>query len=110
MDLTDLGSGPCDTAVDLAAKRNEIDGFRQKRVRVAFHGFSPGIGIAIGRDYDDPHVRLCHLKIITRALSAGDFIVTPDFGPPSHLNEAATCIMSVGTMALRAIVQITASV
>jgi hypothetical protein len=24
--LTDLGSGPCDTAVDFIAKRNKIDG------------------------------------------------------------------------------------
>src|SRR6478735_4886484 len=28
--LTDLGSGPCDTAVDLAAKRNKIDGLGQE--------------------------------------------------------------------------------
>ena len=28
--LTDLSPGPLDTVVDLAAKRNEIDGFRQK--------------------------------------------------------------------------------
>ena len=25
------------------------------------------------------------VKLITRALSSGDFIVTPDFGSPSHL-------------------------
>ncbi len=25
------------------------------------------------------------IKLITRALSSGDFIVTPDFGSPSHL-------------------------
>ena len=40
--LTDLGSGPCDTAVDLAAKRNKIDGLGQERLRAAFQGFSPG--------------------------------------------------------------------
>jgi hypothetical protein len=26
------------------------------------------------------------VKLITRTLSSGDFLVTPDFGSPSHLN------------------------
>ena len=61
--LTDLGSGPCHTAVDLAAKRDKIDGLGQKRLGTAFHGFSPGIRVAIGRDHDDGDVRSCCLGL-----------------------------------------------
>jgi hypothetical protein len=36
--ITDFGSSPCDTVVDLAAKRNEIDGLCQERLGSAFQG------------------------------------------------------------------------
>ena len=55
--LTDLGSSPCDTAVDLAAKSNKIDGLGQECLGTAFQGFSPVIRVAIGRDHDDWDVR-----------------------------------------------------
>ena len=42
--LTDLGSSPCHTVVDLAAKRAKIDRFGQNRLGAALQGLSPGIG------------------------------------------------------------------
>src|SRR6266446_9684224 len=54
--LTNLGSSPCHTAVDLAAKRNKIDGLGQERLGSAFQGFSPGIRVAVGGDHNDGDV------------------------------------------------------
>ncbi len=48
-----LGSSPCDTVVDLAAKRNKIDGLCQERLGSAFQGFSLGIRVAVGGDHND---------------------------------------------------------
>ena len=55
--LTGLRSGPCDTAVDLAAKRDKIDRLGQKGLGTAFHGFPPRTVVAVGGDHDDGHVR-----------------------------------------------------
>src|SRR6266404_6272268 len=57
--LTDLGSSPCDTAVDLAAKSNKIDGLGQERLGSAFQRLSPGIRVAVGGDHDDGDIRSC---------------------------------------------------
>src|SRR5258708_18827639 len=57
--LTDLGSSPCHTVVDLAAKRNKIDGLGQERLGSAFQGFSLGIRVAVGGDHDNGNVRSC---------------------------------------------------
>src|SRR6266436_5774013 len=59
----DLGSSPCHTTVDLAAKRNKIDGLRQERFGTAFQGFSPGIRVAVGGDHDDGDVGSCCLGL-----------------------------------------------
>jgi hypothetical protein len=48
--LTDLGSSPCHTVVDLAAKRNKVDGFCQERLGTALQGLSPGTVVAVGGD------------------------------------------------------------
>src|SRR5258705_1839147 len=61
--LTDLGSSPCHTAVDLAAKRNKIDGLGQECLGSAFKGFSPGIRVAVGSDHDDGDVGSCCLGL-----------------------------------------------
>ena len=55
--LTDLGSSPCHTAVDLAAKSNKIDRLCEKCLGTAFQGFSLGLRIAVGGDHDDGDVR-----------------------------------------------------
>src|SRR6266566_10011946 len=61
--LTDLGSSPCHTVVDLAAKRNKIDGLGQERLGSAFQGFSLGIRVAVGGDHDNGNVRSCCLGL-----------------------------------------------
>src|SRR6266436_8149273 len=61
--LTDLGSSPCHTAVDLAAKRNKIDGLCQERLGSAFQGFSPGIRVAVGGDHNNGDVGSCCLGL-----------------------------------------------
>lgn len=55
--LTNLGSGPCDTAVDLAAKRDKINGLCQEYLGSAFQDLPLGIRIAIGANHDDGDVR-----------------------------------------------------
>ena len=45
------------------------------------------------------------IKLITRALSSGDFIVTPDFGSPSHLRyfydpPMSLHVVDIGVMTL----------
>ena len=50
-----------DTAVDLAAKRNKIDGLCQECLGTAFQGFPPRTVIAVGGDHDDWDVRSCCL-------------------------------------------------
>src|SRR5229473_8110951 len=54
-----LGSSPYDTVVDLAAKRNKIDGLCQERLGSAFQGFSLGIRVAVGGDHNDGNIRSC---------------------------------------------------
>ena len=54
--LTDLGSSPCHTVVNLAAKSNKIDGLGQKRLGCVFQGFSPGIRVAVGGDHNNGDV------------------------------------------------------
>jgi hypothetical protein len=49
--------GPLDTTVDLAAKRNKIDGLGQKRLGSAFEGLSLGTSVPVGGDHDDGDVR-----------------------------------------------------
>src|SRR6478672_12897322 len=61
--LTDLGSSPCHTVVDLAAKRNKIDRLCQERLGSAFQGFSPGIRVAVGGDHDNGDVGSCCLGL-----------------------------------------------
>ena len=55
--LNETAASPCHSVVDLAAKRNKIDGLCQECLGTAFHGFSPGIRVAIGGDHDDGDVR-----------------------------------------------------
>jgi hypothetical protein len=54
--IADIGSSPCDTVFDLAAKRHKIDRLGEKRLCAAFQGFPPGIVVAVGRDHDDGNV------------------------------------------------------
>jgi hypothetical protein len=61
--LTDLGSGSCDAVVDLAAKRNEINGLCQERLGTTFQSFSLGISVTIGGYHDDWDVRSCCLGL-----------------------------------------------
>src|SRR6266403_975659 len=61
--LTDLGSSPCHSAVDLAAKHDKIDGLGQKCLGSAFQGFSPGIRVAVGGDHNNGDVGSCCLGL-----------------------------------------------
>ena len=56
-------AGACHPTVDLAAKRNKIDGLGQERLGTAFQGFSPGTVVAVGGDHDDGDVRSCCLGL-----------------------------------------------
>src|SRR5258706_10473625 len=61
--LTDLGSSPCHTVVDLAAKCHKVDGLCQERLGSAFQGFSPGIRVAVGGDHNNGDVGSCCLGL-----------------------------------------------
>src|ERR1700687_2235908 len=63
LSLTDLGSSPCDTAGDLNAQRDKVDGLCQYPLRAAFQGFSLGNVIAVGGNHDDGNIRSCCLSL-----------------------------------------------
>jgi hypothetical protein len=66
--LTDLGSSPCYTVVDLAATSHKVDGLCQERLGSAFQGFSPGIRVAVGGDQAGSLSELVRLAIRAGAL------------------------------------------
>jgi|tagenome__1003787_1003787.scaffolds.fasta_scaffold20965165_6 hypothetical protein len=86
--LTDFGSGPCNTAVDLAPKRKKIDRLGQECLGDPFQGFPPHTVVAIGRDHDHWDVRPCRclrqqFKTIIPGMLMSERIRIND-APPRH--------------------------